>query len=96
MATAPLVLGLVAILIGITIPIPFFGLVSMFFAFIPAVLAVVFGAIGMKRTHELNGLGMGTSIAGIILGGITLVISIVVTFFWILAMAASSASGIVY
>ncbi|HEY0374660.1 MAG TPA: hypothetical protein VGC94_07675, partial [Amnibacterium sp.] len=43
MATTALVLGIVAIALGIWMIIPIVGLVFAFVSFVPAVLAVIFG-----------------------------------------------------
>jgi uncharacterized membrane protein len=91
MAVTALVLGIVAIVFGIWIPIPLFGLFMMFVAFLPAVLAVVFGHVGL-RTSAKNGVGRGAAITGLILGYLVVALSIGTTALWIIAAAASSGS----
>ena len=91
-AITALVLGLVAIVLGIWIPIPVFGLFMMFLAFVPAVLAVVFGHIGLHNARA-HGVGRGGSLAGATLGYVTLGLSVGTTIVWIAAAAIGSASS---
>lgn len=91
MAVTALVLGIVAIVFGIWIPVPIFGLFMLFVAFLPAVLAVVFGHIGLG-TSARNGVGKGGALTGLILGYLVIAISIVTTALWFIAAAASSSS----
>jgi hypothetical protein len=97
MAITSLVLGIVAIVTGIwipiPIPIPILGLVMMFLAFLPAVLAVIFGHVGLRSATRLGGIGRGASLTGLILGYVTLGISVITTFLWIVTAAAASSSG---
>ncbi|WP_174843925.1 DUF4190 domain-containing protein [Cryobacterium sandaracinum] len=93
MAITSLVLGIVAIITGIWIPIPILGLFMMFLAFLPAVLAVIFGHVGLRNATRLGGIGRGASLTGLILGYITLGISVITTFLWIVTAAAASSSG---
>lgn len=89
MAVTALVLGLVAIVTGIWSPIPFFGLVAAFFAFVPALLAVIFGIVGL-RNAKVAGVGRGNSLTGIITGGVTLAIIALTTILWVIAGIAAS------
>ncbi|MHA6670236.1 DUF4190 domain-containing protein [Homoserinimonas sp. A447] len=84
MAVAALVLGIVAIAVGVWTVIPILGLVAAFFAFVPGVLAVIFGVIGRTRSRALGGLGRGQALAGLVLGAVTLGIIVLVTMGWIL------------
>jgi hypothetical protein len=93
MAIAALVLGIVAIVTGVWIPIPILGLVMMFLAFAPAVLAVIFGHVGIRNAGRLGGLGRGAALTGLVLGYVTLAISVLTTGFWIAAAVASAATG---
>ena len=93
MAVAALVLGIVAIAVGVWTIIPILGLVAAFFAFLPGVLAVVFGAIGRTRSKALGGLGRGQAMAGLVLGSITLGIIVLTTLVWILATVATGSSS---
>lgn len=75
--TTALVLGIVSVVLSI---IPIIG----FLAFILGPLAIIFGVIGVTRKFTKK----GTSITGLILGGVSIIIAIIVTV--ILAAAASS------
>ncbi len=57
------------------------GLVGFFvFPFIPSVLAIIFGAIGMGQINRSNGAvkGKGMAVAGIILGIVGIIIMVLV------------------
>lgn len=92
MAVASLILGIIAIAVGIWSPIPFVGIVTAFLAFLPAVLAVIFGHVGLSAVQKV-GVGKGQALTGLILGYVTLALIILVTFFWFSAMAVSGASN---
>jgi hypothetical protein len=92
MAVAALVLGIVAIAVGFWSIIPILGLVAAFFAFVPAVLATIFGVVGRTRSKALGGLGRGQALTGAILGAVTLGIIVLVTMGWVLASIATSYS----
>ncbi|MCA1029765.1 hypothetical protein LCL95_01810 [Bacillus timonensis] len=78
MAVASLVLGIVGLVLGL---IPFVG-----WFMLPAwILAIVFGAVGLKR-----GQSKGMSWSGLVLGVITFVYKF---GFWILIALGSSTSG---
>lgn len=91
MAVTALVLGIVAIVFGIWIPIPIFGLFMMFVAFLPAVLAVVFGHVGLNNSARA-GVGRSGAITGLVLGYLVIALSTGTTALWLLAAAASSSS----
>lgn len=96
MAVAALVLGLVAIVVGIWSPIPLIGFITAFFAFIPALLAVIFGVVGLRRAAQLARLGRGQALTGLILGAVTLAIIVLVTLGWIvLVLLAATQSSTV-
>jgi predicted PurR-regulated permease PerM len=69
MATAALVLGILAVITSFTV----FGGVIL------GLLAVIFGVIGLRRANRGVALGRGRAIAGIILGllGIVLAVALV-------------------
>ena len=94
MAVTALVLGIVAIVFGIWIPIPIFGLFMMFVAFLPAVLAVVFGHVGLNN-FTTSGVGRGGAITGLVLGYLVVALSIGTTLLWMIAAAGSSSSNTV-
>jgi hypothetical protein len=87
-----LVLGIVAIVTGIWIPVPVLGLVMMFLAFVPALLAVAFGHVGLGYAGRVGGIGRGAALTGLILGYLTLALSVITTFLWIIVAATASAS----
>lgn len=91
MAVTALVLGIVAIVFGIWIPIPIVGLFVMFVAFLPAVLAIVFGHVGLNNFRR-NGVGRGGALTGLILGYLVIALSVGTTLSWIIAGVASSGS----
>jgi len=92
-AVAALVLGIVAIALGVWVIIPLVGLVFAFLAFLPGALAVVFGHIGVRRAAAVGGVGRGQAIAGLALGYVTVGLIVVTTIFWILAIAGSAATS---
>jgi len=88
MAVTSLILGIVAVVIGIWSPIPIIGIVPAFIAFLPSVLAAVFGHIGLSQAAK-NGVGRGHALTGMILGYVALAIIIFVTLFWFIAIVSS-------
>jgi len=91
MATAALVLGIVAIVFGVWMIIPIVGLFFAFISFVPAVLGVVFGVLGLRQSARIH-VGRGAALAGLVTGGVTLLLGILITMGWLLAFAASAAS----
>jgi hypothetical protein len=89
-AIAGMVLGIVAIVLGVWMIIPIAGLFFAFVSFVPAVLAAVFGIIGLRQSNRVH-VGRGAAMTGLITGGATLAIGVLTTMFWILAIAASAA-----
>lgn len=83
MAVTSLILGILAIVVGVWTPIPIAGLVFAFLSFLPALLAIIFGHVGLS-TSKTNGVGKGQAITGLILGYLTIGIIVVVTMIWIL------------
>lgn len=90
-AVASLVLGIVAIVLGVWMIIPIVGLVFAFMSFVPAVLAVVFGVMGLRRSAQVE-VGKGPALAGLVTGGATLAIGVATTLFWVVAIAVHSGS----
>lgn len=90
-AVASLVLGVVGLVLGVWMIIPIVGLFFAFVSFLPAVLGVVFGVLGLRQASRVQ-VGRGAAMAGLVTGGLTLAIGVVTTMFWILAIAASAAS----
>lgn len=91
MAIAALVLGIIAIVFGVWMIIPIIGLAFAFVSFVPAVLGLIFGVVGLRRAKEIS-VGRGAALTGVITGGLTLAIGVLTTMFWIIAIAASAAS----
>ena len=92
MAIAALVLGIVAIVLGVWIIVPIVGLVFAFLSFVPAVLAAIFGFLGLRQSNQV-GVGRGPAVTGLVLGGLTLAIGVLTTMFWIVTIAGSVASN---
>lgn len=69
MAVAALVLGIIGLVFGL---IPFFG----WFMFPIWILAIIFGAIGLKKEQ-----GKGMSLAGLIMGSSALLLNLFFLFF---------------
>lgn len=93
MAVTAMVLGIVAIAVGFWSIIPILGLAAAFFAFVPAVLAVIFGTIGRTRSAALGGVGRGQALTGLVLGAVTLGIILLTTVGWIMLSVIGSVSG---
>ena len=89
MATAALVLGIVAIVCGVWSPLPILGLVAAGTGFIPAVLAIVLGHLGVRQSRTL-GIGHGAGMTGLVLGYVTVGIIVLTTVLWLVAIGASS------
>lgn len=92
MAVASLVLGIIAIATGVWAFIPILGLFAAFTAFLPAVLAIIFGHVGLSTSRK-NHVGAGQAKTGMILGYITAGIIVFVTLSWIAVMIANAASS---
>lgn len=92
MAVTAMVLGIVAIAVGVWSIIPILGLIAAFFSFIPGVLAVIFGVIGRTKSNALRGVGRGQAITGIVLGAVTIGIIVLTTVGWVLISAVGSMS----
>lgn len=93
LAIAALALGIAASVIGIWALIPIVGLVAAFLAFLPAVLAVIFGHIGVAKSKSMGGTGKGIAVAGFILGYATVALIVLTTVWWIVAIAISGAGS---
>ena len=92
MAVASLVLGIIGGLIGVWAPFPIFGIIAGAIAFIPALLAIIFGHTGL-RTSKRTGTGRGPAITGLVFGYATLAIIIAATLFWGSVIAFGTDSG---
>lgn len=63
LATAGMILGITGI---VTVIIPLF--IGLFLGVPQAVLAIVFGALGLSRSKTKNGLGRSAATTGLVLG----------------------------
>ncbi|KAM9862040.1 hypothetical protein ACI1US_02147 [Leucobacter sp. BZR 635] len=81
MAVTSLILGIVGGLIGIWSPFPIFGIIAGAVAFLPALLAIVFGHMGL-RTSNRTGVGRGVALTGLVFGYLTIAIIVGSTLFW--------------
>ena len=88
MATAALILGIAAVVLALLTFIPFVG--PFFFSwlgFICAVLAIIFGIVGLNRAKK-NGIGKSKARTGLILGIVSVVLGIIAL---IVSIAVSAA-----
>lgn len=88
LATAALVIGILAVLAVVT-------LIGAFVAFVPGVAAIVLGVLGLQRAGQVpGGRGRGGAIAGIILGVLGTVASIL-AFVVVAVFVASSDTALI-
>jgi len=83
MAVAALVLGILSLILSWLLVVDF----------ILAVLAIIFGAVGLSAAAKRGGAGRGMAIAGLILGALTIVLGII---FWIVVYGVITSSCGVY
>ncbi|MFZ4668459.1 MAG: DUF4190 domain-containing protein, partial [Microthrixaceae bacterium] len=81
LAIASLVCGILTMVLGFCC-----GFVGL----IPGIAALVTGYLGLRKADEMGGSGKGMAIAGMVLGGIGLVISLIFAIFVGAAMMSSS------
>ena len=84
-------IAIAGMVLGIWMIIPIVGLAFAFVSFVPAVLGVIFGFVGLRQSHRVQ-VGRGAALTGLITGGLTLAIGVLTTLFWIIAIVASAAS----
>ncbi len=94
LAVAALVLGIVGITVGIWSVVPFLGLIAAVFAFVPSVLAVIFGIVGWQKAGRIGGVGRGQALTGLILGGVTVALIVLVTMGWIFVGVVGSTTSV--
>jgi Domain of unknown function (DUF4190) len=70
LAVAALVLGIIGVVAGVTV-------ILFFLAFPLGVLALIFGLVGQANARKRDGAGRGQAIAGTVLGGVTIGLSII-------------------
>ena len=80
---AALIVGIVALVLAV---IP----VVSFVAFLPALAAIALGIVGLT----LRGRSRGTSIAGLILGGVALLVAIVISVISVIGIVGRTTAGI--
>lgn len=61
--------GIVGIIAAALLWFPYIGLIL-------GIIGVVLGAVGLSRSNRLHGAGKGMSIAGIVCGGVALIINV--------------------
>ena len=83
MAVAALVLGILSLILSWLLVVDF----------ILAVLAIIFGAVGLSTAGKRGGAGRGMAIAGLILGALTIVLGII---FWIVVYGVITSTCGVY
>ena len=84
LAIASLVCGILTMVLGFCC-----GFVGL----IPGIAALVTGYLGLRKADEMGGSGKGMAIAGMVLGGIGLVISLIFAIFVGAAMMSSSTTS---
>lgn len=88
---ACLILGILALVIGIWSLVPFIGIVAAAISFLPALFAVIFGHVGL-RAYRTVGVGRGQAVTGLVLGYATLGIIVGTTLFWVITISTSETS----
>jgi hypothetical protein len=82
--------GLAALIVGIVaIVLAFIPFVS-FVAFLPALAAIALGIVGLV----LQGRSRGTSVAGLILGGVALIAAIAISIVSVIGLVGRTAAGV--
>jgi hypothetical protein len=82
MAIASLICGIISVVLGLCFGLFCLGLVGL----IPGIVALVTGNLGLRKADEMGGTGKGLAIAGMVLGGIGTVPSIV----WLVLLGVSA------
>lgn len=88
-AIGAMVVGIVAAAVGVWAIIPIIGLISAFLGFIPALIAVILGHLGLRTAGAMGGIGRSQAITGLALGWVTLAIIVGTTLFWVVAMTTA-------
>lgn len=84
LAIASLVCGILTLVLGFC---------CGFIGLIPGIAALVTGYLGLRKADEMGGAGKGLAIAGMVLGGIGLVISLIFAVFIGAAMLSGSSTS---
>jgi hypothetical protein len=68
---------------GLAVTALVLGIISIVFSWVPffdwvlAILAIIFGAVGISAANKRGGVGKGMAVAGLILGLITVVLGVI-------------------
>jgi hypothetical protein len=81
-AVTALVLGIITVILGMWIPLSPQGSIMIPVAFLPALLAVIFGHMGRRKAERI-GVGRGAALGGLIAGYLIIAVSIGTTLWWI-------------
>lgn len=84
-AVTALVLGIITVILGMWIPLSAEGSIMISLAFLPAVLAIVFGHVGAHVAKRI-GVGRGAARIGFITGYLIIAVSIGTVLYWINAL----------
>lgn len=90
LAVAAMVLGIVAIAIGIWSPVPILGIFNAVVGGLVAIVGAILGHLGLKAAVTADGVGRGQAMTGLVLSYVTIGIVLLVTAFWVLPMILGS------
>ncbi|MFU8947533.1 DUF4190 domain-containing protein [Mycetocola zhadangensis] len=76
------VLGIITVILGMWILLSPQGSIMIPVAFLPAVLAIIFGHVGRRKAERI-GVGRGAALGGLIAGYLIIAVSIGTTLWWI-------------
>ncbi|AWB87664.1 hypothetical protein [Mycetocola zhujimingii] len=91
-AVIALVLGIVTVILGMWIPLSPYGLIMIPVAFLPAVLAIVFGHVGSRKAMRV-GVGRGAARIGLTTGYLIIAVSIGTVIWWMSALQNMSGTA---
>lgn len=87
-AIGGMVLGIIAIAVGIWSLIPLLGLFAAILGFVPSIIAILLGHMGLSESVKLGGIGKAQAVTGLTLGWVTLGIIVLTTVFWMAAIGS--------
>lgn len=85
-AITSMVLGIIGAVVGFWAIVPVAGYVSACLGFIPALVAVICGHVGLSRSKRLAGVGRRHAIAGLITGYAAIAVMFIATVVWTLIL----------
>jgi hypothetical protein len=88
-AITAMVFGIIGAVVGFWAIVPVAGYISASLGFVPALVAVICGHIGLSRSKKLAGIGRKHAITGIITGYGSIGIMAVATLVWTLVLFTS-------